>query len=121
SISFMETAHPVPCFAMRFEAAGQAIVYTADSSYLSDFIHFAKDADLFVCECNFYANMDGSAAGHMNSTDAASIAKEAGVGQLLLTHLPHFGNHEDLIQQASRDFDGKIELAQTGWSWISHG
>lgn len=119
TISFMKTEHPVPCYAMRFEAGDQSIVYTADSSYLSEFVAFAKDADLFVCECNFYEDQDAGKAGHMNSTDAATLANEAGVGHLLLTHLPHFGNHEDLIQQAGKTFSGKIDLARTGWTYQS--
>lgn len=101
SVTFMKTEHPVTCFAMHFEAGGEAIVYTADTSYLEDFIHFAKGADLLVSECNFYADQNGRPAGHMNSIDAASIARDADVGQLLLTHLPHFGHHADLQKQAS--------------------
>jgi ribonuclease BN (tRNA processing enzyme) len=119
SISFMETKHPVPCFAMRFETGGHSIVYTADSAYLPGFVDFAKGADLYVSECNFYADQNGKAAGHMNSIDAGTIAKEAGVGELLLTHLPHFGNHEDLVQQAQEVFPGKVDLARTGWTWTS--
>jgi ribonuclease BN (tRNA processing enzyme) len=74
---------------------------------------------LYVSECNFYADQNGKAAGHMNSIDAGTIAKEAGVGELLLTHLPHFGNHEDLVQQAQEVFPGKVDLARTGWTWTS--
>ncbi|HEX7065766.1 MAG TPA: MBL fold metallo-hydrolase [Bacillales bacterium] len=117
SISFMKTKHPVPCFAMRLEAGSHSVVYTADSSYLPGFIDFAKDADLLVCECNFYAGQDAAKAGHMNSHDAATIAREAGVGQLLLTHLPHFGKHEDLVKQAGEVFDRKVDLARIGWQW----
>lgn len=116
SITFMKTEHPVPCYAMRFEAEDESIVYTADSSYLSEFIQFAKDTDLFVSECNFYADQDGSKAGHMNSIDAANVAKEAGVGELLLTHLPHYGNHSDLVKQAGEVFSGNVGLASTGWT-----
>lgn len=116
-ISFLKTDHPVPCFAMRFEADGESIVYTADSAYLDEFIHFTEQADLFVSECNFYADQDGRPAGHMNSTDAASIARDAEVGQLLLTHLPHYGEHKSLIQEAGEVFTGSIDVATSGWSW----
>lgn len=116
-ISFLKTKHPVPCFATRFEAGNHSIVYTADSSYLPEFVSFAKGADLFVSECNFYADQDGAKAGHMNSHDAAGIARDAGAGELLLTHLPHFGNHEDLVEQACEVFSGKVSLARIGWRW----
>lgn len=116
-ISFMKTEHPVSCFAMRLEAGGKTIVYTADSAYLPGFADFAEGAELLVSECNFYAGQDGSEAGHMNSTEAATIAKEAGADRLLLTHLPHFGDHEDLVKQAREVYAGQIDLARIGWTW----
>lgn len=119
SIAFMETKHPVPCFAMRLTAGGHSIVYTADSSYLPEFVHFAQGADLLVSECNFYSDQDGAKAGHMNSHDAAKIAREAGVGELLLTHLPHFGDHQNLVKQAREVFSGKVNLARIGRTWES--
>lgn len=117
TIDFIETRHPVPCFAMRFAAGGQTVVYTADSSYVPEFIDFTMGADLLVSECNLYADQDGNEIGHMNSADAAAIAEQAGVPCLLLSHLPHFGNHQNLKQQAASDFSGHIDLASIGWTW----
>ena len=36
----------------------------------------------------------------MNSLEAGRIAAEAGAGHLLLTHLPHFGEHQKLAEEA---------------------
>lgn len=116
-ITFQRTEHPAPCFAMRITDGTSTIVYTGDSAYIEEFNTFAKGADLLICECNFYAGMDGRSAGHMNSTEAASIAKEAKVDTLLLTHLPHFGKVEDLVSQAKEVFYGNVVLAEEGWSW----
>jgi ribonuclease BN (tRNA processing enzyme) len=117
SITFMKTKHPVVCYAMRITAGDQTVVFTADSSYLPEFVSFAKGADLFICECNLYENQDGTKAGHMNSREAGSIAKEAEVGELLLTHLPHDGDIQQLPEQAKKVFDGKITLAHSGYTW----
>lgn len=111
-ISFLKTDHPVPCYAMRFEAGGKAVVYTADSSFKEDFIQFSQGADVLLCECNFYGNQNGKPAGHMNSYDAGQMAQRAGVKQLILTHLPHYGNLPDLISEASQEFPGIIKLAE---------
>ncbi|MFA8439736.1 MBL fold metallo-hydrolase [Pueribacillus sp. YX66] len=116
-ITFQRTKHPVPCFAMRITDGSSTVVYTGDSAYIEQFKTFAELADLFICECNFYANMDGSSAGHMNSVEAASIAKEANVETLLLTHLPHFGNVNDLVLQAKKIFAGNVILAEESLSW----
>lgn len=113
-ITYLETDHKARCFAMRFEVNGKAIVYSADSSYNEEFINFAKDADVLICECSFYASQDGKPFGHMNSVDAATIAEKANVGQLILTHLPHFGDHKQLLNEARQIFSQEIQLAEKG-------
>lgn len=114
TISFMSAVHPVPCYAMRIEAGGKALVYTADTSFKDEFISFAVGADLLLSECNFYGNQDGKGAGHMNSYDNGKLAKNAGVKQLVLTHLPHYGELNQLVTEASLEFEGPITLAKEG-------
>lgn len=114
SITFLKTKHPVTCYAMRISNGKKSFVYTADSSYLQEFIDFSRGTDLLISECNFYEDQDGSNSGHMTSTEAGTIANDAEVGELLLTHLPHFGNHQDLISQAKVCFNGPVQLAQSG-------
>jgi ribonuclease BN (tRNA processing enzyme) len=111
-VSFLKTDHPVPCYAMRIEAAGKAIVYTADSSFKDEFIEFSRNADVLLCECNFYGYQNGKSAGHMNSIDAGKFAQKADVKQLILTHLPHYGSISELISEAASEFTGIIMLAE---------
>jgi ribonuclease BN (tRNA processing enzyme) len=115
-VSFLRTNHPVPCFAMRIEAEGKSIVYTADSSFKEEFIEFSKQADILLCECNFYGHQNGKSAGHMNSIEAGHFARQADVQQLILTHLPHYGDLNELISQASKEFTGIINLADEFFS-----
>ncbi|WP_027409010.1 MBL fold metallo-hydrolase [Anoxybacteroides tepidamans] len=117
TISFMKTAHPVICYAMRITAGGKSVVYTADSSYLPEFAPFSQGADLLICECNFYAGQNAAQAGHMTSEEAATIACDANVSELWLTHLPHFGDHSQLISEAKAVFNGAVKLAKTGLVW----
>jgi len=117
SIQFLKTKHPVICYAMRITNGEKTIVYTADSSFLPEFIDFSVNADLLICECNLYSGQDGAGSGHMTSTEAGKIAKRANVGKLLLTHLPYYGDHRNLVEQAKVIYDGPIELAQEGWTY----
>ncbi|ETI68688.1 MBL fold metallo-hydrolase [Neobacillus vireti] len=110
-VSFLKTNHPVPCYAMRMEAGGKVIVYTADSSFKEEFIELCRNADVLLCECNFYGYQNGQSAGHMNSVEAGQLAEKAAVKQLILTHLPHYGNLSDLISEASDEYTGIIRLA----------
>src|SRR5699024_6115642 len=93
-IRFLKTRHSVPCYGMRITDGTSTIVYTAESAYQEEWIKFSRDADLLLADTNFYADQDGSAAGHMTSEEVASIAAHANVKELILTHLPHYGNHE---------------------------
>ncbi len=111
AIRFLQTDHPVPCFAMRIEAKHKTLVYTADTAFKEELIEFSRGADLLLCECNLYGNIEGKAAGHMTSFDAGVLAERAQVKQLILTHLPHFGNIKQLIQEASQKYSGSISLA----------
>ncbi|MFE8700270.1 MBL fold metallo-hydrolase [Cytobacillus sp. FJAT-54145] len=116
TVQFLLTVHPAPCYAMRFEVDGKSFVYTADTAYKEEFIGFCQDADLLLCECNFYSNQDGKGAGHMNSFDAGNLATQANVKQLVLTHLPHYGELTNLVNEASQKYAGPISLASFGQS-----
>jgi ribonuclease BN (tRNA processing enzyme) len=120
TITFLRTIHPAPCFAMRITDQQSTIVYTADSSFQEAFIPFSVGADLLIAESNFYANQDGTSAGHMNSKEAAYIAEAASVKQLLLTHLPHFGEHDNLVKEAREEYKGQVVLASSGYEWSNH-
>ncbi|SHG74431.1 MBL fold metallo-hydrolase [Ornithinibacillus halophilus] len=117
SITFLKTNHPVPCYGMRITDGESTIVYTADTTFKREWIDFSKDADLLITDCNFYGDQDGSKAGHMTSREGATIAKEANVGQLILSHLPQYGQRELLIEEASEIYDGPIQLAKEGLTW----
>src|SRR5690625_211160 len=116
-IRFLRTVHSVPCFGMRITDGKKTLVYTADSAYQDEWVPFCLDADVLVADCNFYAGQDAKKAGHMTSVEAATIAKKANIKQLVLSHLPHFGEHEQLMKEASEIYDRKITLAYEGLEW----
>lgn len=116
TFTFIETAHPVACYAMRVTDGEAVIVYTADSSYHEQLIPFSQGADLLIADCSFYQGQDGSLAGHMNSEQCGKIAEAANVGKLVLSHHPHFGERTELVREAKQYFGGKIILAHQGYT-----
>lgn len=117
TIDFLETRHPVACYAIRVTDGTSTIVYTADSSYQDTFIPFVYKADLLIGDCSFYQGQDGSVAGHMTSEQVAILAEKAQVKHLLLSHLPHFGDRQQLKYEAMQFYCGKVDLASEGFSW----
>ncbi len=116
-ITFLQTKHAVPCYAMRIEGMSHTIGYTADSSFQESFFPFFRGVDLLLCESNLYKGMDGTSVGHMTSDEAGQIARESIVGKLILTHLPHFGEINQLIPEAQEQFNGEVVLAEEGFVW----
>lgn len=116
-VRFLKTNHPVPCYGMRITDGTSTIVYTADSAFQEEWIKFCHGADLLLADTNFYAAQAGLDAGHMTSVEVGKVATSAKVNELILTHLPHFGDHKQLINEAAEHFSGKITLAHEGLTW----
>jgi len=112
--TFSRNEHPDPSFSMRIEKKDRVLVYIADTGWTDALVRIANRADLLLCEASLYDEFHGRIPGHLTAGEAGQIAAAAGVQHLVLTHLPHFGDHQELIHQAGRVFQGKIDLAQTG-------
>ena len=116
--TFSRNVHPDPCFSIRIEQANRCTVYIADTAWTDDLVRIAQNADLLLCESSLYDAYLGMIPGHLTAGEAGEIAARAGVKRLVLTHLPHFGNHDLLLEQAGTKFAGEIELATTGKAWL---
>ncbi|OTP09614.1 metallo-beta-lactamase [Enterococcus sp. 10A9_DIV0425] len=114
SITFMETIHPVVCYAMRIveTTTGKVFVFTGDSGYLESFAEFAKDADLFLADTYLFEGNERHKA-HFTSKESGELAKAANVKKLVLTHLPQFGDLAQLKKEAqsAAGTDIEVELA----------
>lgn len=108
---FLKTNHPADCLAIRLEADGKSLVYTGDTAFKEELVAFAENADVLLCECSFYGEQDGTAAGHMTSVDAGKLGQRARVKKLVLTHLPHYGNLAQLKAEAGEFYQGELMLA----------
>jgi len=88
-----------PDMVMGPPRAGRRIVYTGDSSPTRGIAELAMDADVLICDSTFAPEHEekGNDYGHFSSRQAAILAKEAGVGKLVLTHIST-RYHEDAGQ-----------------------
>ncbi len=95
---------------------GNSIVYCTDTIFTESAVKLAQGADLLIHEST-YSHKDAEMAyqrQHSTSTMAAQTASEAGVGQLVLTHLsPRYNNASnttpnDLLSEAKAIFPNTI-------------
>ncbi len=100
------------------EIPGRKVVYSGDTVPCQTMIDFARDADLLIHEAT-YAHAEKELAiraGHSTALEAARIARQADVKQLVLTHFsPRYENDEgfslaDLLEEARGVF-AMTELA----------
>ncbi|WP_062051959.1 MBL fold metallo-hydrolase [Bacillus sp. JCM 19034] len=115
-VTFCQTNHPAYCLAMKFKdiTSGKTIVYSADTSWCDNLVPFSKNANILIYETSLYDEQLAKITGHSTPSDAALLAGLANVETLVLTHLPHFGDHSELIRIAKEQFDGHVMLAKTG-------
>ena len=92
---------------------GRKIVYTGDSMPSPTLVGMARGADVLIHDATSDAALEEKANryGHSSSRQAAEIAKEAGVGLLVLTHLsPRYEDPATLLADAKAVF-GNVRVA----------
>lgn len=103
--SFHRTMHPVECYGMRIEKEGKVFAYSADTTYASNIIKLAENADLFLCEANATENLKSKASvPHLSVKEACDIANKAQAKRLLLTHFYFEEPRENYIKDAANEF-----------------
>jgi ribonuclease Z len=67
---------------------GQSVAVVMDTRICDNAVRLAEGADLLLCEATFLESESFLARdyGHMTAREAATVAREAGVGRLVLTH-----------------------------------
>ena len=114
TVTFCPTIHPVYCLAMKFTVDGKSAVFTADTEWSDKLVSFAHQANIVFCEANLYEEHIGISPGHLAGSQAGTLAQQADISQLVLTHLPHHGDVNDILNEAKKTFSGLVEIAEVG-------
>lgn len=110
--------HPVDAYAIRVEHAGRSIVYSGDTAPTAALVELASGADILLCEASFCESSDHPPDLHMTGQQAGEHAREAGARRLVLTHVPPWTDRGEVLAEARRVFDGPVELAVPGASYL---
>jgi ribonuclease Z len=96
---------------------GRTLVLSGDTRPCDALLHAARGADLLVHEATFAAEESDRAreTGHSTAAEAAEIAREAGVRQLVLTHISARYSREapELLAEAQAVFPNTV-IARDG-------
>lgn len=109
-LSFSRTDHPPETLAVRADADGRSLAYSADTGPGWSFEALGPGIDLALCEATYLAEHEGR-GGHLSSRQAAAMAREAQVGRLLLTHLWPTVDPARSRREAEEAYGAAVELA----------
>lgn len=111
SVSFARNDHPVETFAVRVGADGSSVVYSSDTGPQARLPELARGCDLLISEATWSdEDFRPDSPIHLTPRLAAEVARDAGVGKLLLTHIWHGYDRTAMLAGARRLFEN-TELA----------
>ncbi|MGZ3496026.1 MAG: MBL fold metallo-hydrolase [Vulcanimicrobiaceae bacterium] len=115
AVRFARTAHPIETYAMRVDAAGAVLVYSADTAPSDAVVELARAADLFICEATLgVSGRDAEPRMHSTAIEASKMAHAANVKHLILSHYGSECDPRAMLEAAKGAFDGRITVADDG-------
>jgi ribonuclease BN (tRNA processing enzyme) len=106
--------HPCEAYALRVEHGGRSLVYSGDTGPCEGLVELARGADVLLCEATWphvTSVWDEPPTGvHLSGRQAGDHATAAGVGRLLLTHVPPWFDADELRTEAEAAFDGDVTV-----------
>ena len=109
----VRTVHSAECHALRLTVDGRSLVYTGDTGPSERVVELARGADVLLAEASFAEAPDLPAGLHLTGRQAGEHAAAAGVGRLLLTHVPPWVDQIAQLVEASAVFP-ETELVRPG-------
>ncbi len=115
TLSFAETVHYIPTYALRYDCPAGSVTYSADTARDSSVGALGRETDILICEATLLpGESEGEYRGHSSTLDAAEMADEAGAKMLLLTHYVSEADVPEMIAIARAAFAGRIAVADDG-------
>lgn len=114
TFTFSETDHPVETLAIRAQAGGRSIAYSADTGPDWSPENFERPIDLLIYEASLRVDMEDRGIPHISGRQAGEKAAAARVGHLVLTHIPPGEDPDERVSTAAVGFSGPIDVAVPG-------
>ena len=111
---FSRTDHGPETLAVRVEGGGRVLGYSADSGPDWSLAALGPGLDVALCEATFLSDQEGSVPGHLSARQAGAMARSAGVGRLVLTHLWPTVSVEASASEGSAAFGSPVHVARPG-------
>jgi ribonuclease BN (tRNA processing enzyme) len=115
TVESREVEHPVPAYGLRITSGESVLAFTGDSGVTPVLNELASQADLLLAEASFLEGVENPPSLHLTGLEAATLAHEAGAKRLVLTHMPAWHDHEQIVADAhGGPYKGPIHVAAAG-------
>ena len=111
SLRFSRTDHGPETLAVRIDGEERSLAYSADTGPGWSFEALGDGIDLALCEATFLAGDEGS-GGHLSARQAGAMARGAGVGRLLVTHVWPTVDRDRSREEAASAYGEPVEMAR---------
>jgi len=113
SVTFSRTDHGPETLAMRIDAAGRSLGYSADTGPAWSLEALGHGLDLALCEATLSLEKEGTLQ-HLSARQAGASARTAGADRLVLTHLWATLDPERSRHDGSEAFGAPVDVATVG-------
>ena len=115
AVSVARANHPPPTLAPRITDGTRSLCYTADTGPSDAVTSHATGSEVLLAEASMCGpRVSDSYPHHMTGAEAGAMAAAAGVGRLVLTHIPAHVDPDRVLLEAESEFDGPVSLAVPG-------
>lgn len=113
--------HGIPAFAVRFEMAGNALVYSGDTAPCPGLTALAEDCDVLLCEAD--SDQDAADGDHVHHTpeEAGETATASRASRLIITHVGRAMTPRQAVARAATRFAGPVDHAAPGATFSIRG
>ena len=116
-LRFARVNHPVPTYAVRVEAGGRTLTYSGDTGLSEALVRLASGCETLLCEAGYPDGRPYPPNLHLSGREAGEHAAKAGVGRLLVTHVPPWEDRDAIAVEAAAAFGGPSEPVTAGTTY----
>jgi ribonuclease BN (tRNA processing enzyme) len=113
-VTAARAAHPCEAYSFRISDGTTTLVYTGDTGVADAVTELATGADVLLAEASWTHAADRPPDLHLSGREAGELAKQAGVGRLLVTHVPPWTDAQAVVDEAAAQFTGGLTLVEQG-------
>ncbi|HKN54763.1 MAG TPA: MBL fold metallo-hydrolase, partial [Amycolatopsis sp.] len=112
-VTAVEVDHPTTAFGLRIGYGGRILAYTGDTGPCAALGELADGVDVLLAEASWTDTPTRPAGVHLSGKQAGELARDAGVGRLLLTHIAPWTDPGAVLAEATDVFE-HVEVVKQG-------